>query len=320
MARTNATRTRWSTLLKIGVTIVGLLIIVLGFDLAKIVDTLRQASWEWAAIGFLLVNLSLFVRAFRWWVLLQGLGTAVRFGRLAELYFVGNFYNTFLPSGFGGDVVRVLEVAQDVDSGVAAGTVLVDRLTGLMTLFIMALVTLPLRPATFPAELLWVITAVCGLGLVAGLIVLQGGLALRVMAWLPRQLERYVENFIQPILTTVRHCGWAAIIKAIAVSAVFNFVMVGWWAAAGRALGFEITFTYLLIVIPILSITLLVPSIGGIGVREPIASLLFTGAGLSPAEATALAFLVTIVERLSGLVGAPVYLASLFRKKASTSE
>lgn len=301
-------------------TVVGLVIVLLEFDREAIVTTLRNANLGWAAIGFLLVNLSLFVRAYRWWMLLLGLlpatgETAVRFGRLTELYFVGNFYNTFLPSGFGGDVVRVLEVAQDVDTGVAAGTVIVDRLTGLITLFFMALFALPFRPATFPAELMGTIVFVSLLGIGIGLVVLQGDLALWLVRSFPTWLERYVIRFLQPILTAVRHCGRLAVAKAIAVSVVFNLIMVGWWAAAGLALGFSLSFTYLLIIIPILSIALLVPSIGGLGVREAISPLLFAGAGLAQPEAAALAFLVFIIERLSGLVGAPIYLASLWRKR-----
>ena len=72
-------------------------------------------------------------------ILVRSLHADVPFKRLVELYFVGGFFNVFLPSGFGGDVVRILELAQDVPAGLAAGTVIIDRLTGLMMLFALAL-------------------------------------------------------------------------------------------------------------------------------------------------------------------------------------
>jgi hypothetical protein len=85
----------------------------------------------------------LVVRTFRWRALLVGLGLAPSFGRLLKLYFVGAFFNTFLLSGFGGDVVRVIELAQDERRSAAFGTVLVDRMTGILSLFLMGLIVLP---------------------------------------------------------------------------------------------------------------------------------------------------------------------------------
>jgi uncharacterized membrane protein YbhN (UPF0104 family) len=102
---------------------------------------------------------------------------------------VGNFFNAFLPSGFGGDAVRIMEVARDVPANVAAGTVIVDRLTGLLMLFVMALVGLPFRPADFPQELFLLITAVSVAGLIGGVILLEGSLLRRFGGWLPAKLS-----------------------------------------------------------------------------------------------------------------------------------
>jgi uncharacterized membrane protein YbhN (UPF0104 family) len=104
-------------------------------------------------VGFLLFNLSLVVRAYRWLLLLRGIGDTIRFQRLVSLYFAANFFNSVLPSGFSGDVVRAVEAAQDVPARTAAGTVLVDRATGLLALFLIGLSALPFRPDNFPNRL-----------------------------------------------------------------------------------------------------------------------------------------------------------------------
>jgi uncharacterized membrane protein YbhN (UPF0104 family) len=144
-------------LLKIGVTILGLYLVLREVDLASILAVLRGVNVWWVFVTFMLVNASLVLRAYRWLLLLRGVGAMVPFGRLVELYFVGNFFNMFLLSGFGGDVVRVLESARDVPGSVAAGTVILDRFTGLIMLFVMALLALPWRPDNFPAWLVWFI-------------------------------------------------------------------------------------------------------------------------------------------------------------------
>lgn len=302
------------TLLKIGVTLAGLAYVLAQVPLAEISAEFTGIRWSWVIVAFILIILGVLVRAYRWLLLLRGLGVHIAFRRLTAIYFVGGFFNTFLPSGFGGDVVRVFEVAQNVPRNIAAGTVIVDRLLGMLMLFVMALLALPFRPATFPDSLLWPITAICIIGLVAGVILLEGSLIRRLDRWLPARLSVVDER--QPlakVLKAVQGSGRQAILGALAVSVILNLMLTGWWMAAGLALGYTIGYFYFLLVVPILSVALLVPSIGGLGVSESLAPLLFAGAGLSPAQAVPLSLLVFILVRLAGLFGAPVYIISTIR-------
>ncbi len=308
-------RKHWSTLLKLAITILGLGIVLTRFDPQLIGLILVQANWAWVLVGFLLVNFSLVLRAYRWLILLRGLHASIPFRRLVELYFVGNFFNTFLPSGFGGDVIRIVEASREVDPGVAAGSVIVDRMTGLMMLFALALVALPFRPADFPQELFWMVAIVCGIGLIGGFVLLEGSLLRLIARWLPTKIADAGNGFIDKFTRAVDECGWRAIGGAMLVSILFNLIQAAWWKTAGLALGFDIPYTYYLLVVPILSLTLLLPSIGGLGVREFAAPLLFSGAGLSPEEAIALTLLVFGLERFSGLLGGPVYIYTTLRDR-----
>ncbi len=300
------------TVLKVGVTVIGLIIVINNIDLTQLGQNLRQTRPEWVAVGFGMVIGSYLLRAVRWRILLRGLGSRLSLLRLLELYLIGAFFNALLPSGFGGDVVRAIEASRDAPPEVAAGTVFVDRLTGLLSLFVMALVALAWQPTTLPYTLALQIGAVCLLGLVIGLLLLEGSLMLRLSYWLPGPLHRLGHGLIQKILTAVKKCGWQSVLGALVVSFLFNLLLVGWWTAGARALDLPITYGHHIIIVPIWSILLLVPSIGGLGVREVLAPTLYGALGLAPAEAVALTLLVFAMERLSSLVGAPVYiLASL---------
>ncbi|MCI0394182.1 MAG: flippase-like domain-containing protein [Chloroflexi bacterium] len=307
-------RKRLTTVLKVGVTLAGLIIVLQQVELDGIADKLVNVQWSWLLVAFILATVSLVLRAYRWHLLLRGLGVSLPFGRLVELYFVGNFFNAFLLSGFGGDAVRILEVAQDVPANVAAGTVIVDRLTGLLMLFAMALVALPFRPPGFPETLLLIVTITSIAGLVGGFILLDGRLLRRFGRWLPAKLSPVGDGPVARLLQAVQGCGWRALWGAMAISVLFNLLLVAWWATTGWALGYDVPYSYYLLVVPILSVALLVPSVSGLGVRESLAPPLFAGAGLDPEGAFALAFLVFIVMRLSSLLGAPVYIASLVRR------
>jgi uncharacterized membrane protein YbhN (UPF0104 family) len=312
-----AIRRNLGTLLKLSFTAAALLFVFTQVDFADIGQRLLHADWRWSLLGFMLVNLSLVVRAYRWLALLRGLGTDVRVGRLIELWFVANFFNSFLPSGLSGDVVRAIEVADDVPADVAAGTVIIDRATGLLALFVLSLLALPFRPVNFPTYLLWIIGGICAGGLAAGFVLLDGRL--------PRRFGRFIPNKLQPlwdkldrVLQAVEACGWPAIWQAMAVSAVFNLIQIAWFWAAGRALGYtNVGLVPYFLIVPIMAIAILLPSIGGLGIRESVAPILFNSAGLSDDQAVALTLLVFAFERFSGLLGAPVYIFSLLRRRPS---
>ncbi|UCC61414.1 MAG: flippase-like domain-containing protein [Anaerolineae bacterium] len=167
-------RRHLSSLLKVGVS-VGLLAWVLPrIGLVEIWHEIQAVHLGWLGLAFALCVLGTALRAYRWQALLLGLKLQVPTRRLIKLYFVGTFFNTFLPSGFGGDVVRVLELTQDSRRAhEATGTVLVDRLTGILVLLAMALLALPFSLNVIPPALAAGLAALATGGLVGGWLLFQ---------------------------------------------------------------------------------------------------------------------------------------------------
>ena len=306
-------RKHLSTIIKIGVTLLGLGVVLTRFDPRAIALVISQASLGWLLIGFLLFNASVILRAYRWLLLVRSVHADVPFRRLVELYFVGGFFNVFLPSGFGGDVVRILEMSQDVPAGLAAGTVIIDRLTGLLMLFALALLALPFRPPGFPQELLQVIVVICVTGLLVGFLLLEGSLLRRLQSLLPDRLLEAGNGFIPKFTQAVDECGGRAIAGALAVSVLFNLLQAAWWTTSSWSLGLSVPYFYMVLVVPLFSLAMLIPSIGGLGVRELLAPVLFAPAGLTAEQAIALTLLVFGLERLSGLLGGPLYIYTTLR-------
>jgi hypothetical protein len=126
-------------------------------------------------------------------------------------------------------------------------------------------------------------------------------------SWLPGPLSPVGDGLAARVLKAMHACGWQAIVKAMGVSFLFNILLVSWWASLGQALQLSAPFTHYLFAVPVLSVLLLVPSIGGLGVRELVAPTLFAGA-ISEVEAVSLSLMVFGVVRTAGLLGAPLYL------------
>jgi hypothetical protein len=55
-------------------------------------------------------------------------------------------------------------------------------------------------------------------------------------------------------------------------------------------------------------------------VRENLSPALFSGAAIAAEEAVALTLLVFALERVASLLGAPLYLASIFREKRGSAQ
>lgn len=305
-------RGRVMTLLKIGVTLAGLYLVMSRLEPVLIVQAISSANWWWMALGFVLIGTSLVVRAWRWQVILRGSGADIRFRRLVELYFVGTFFNAFLPSGFGGDVVRAAEAAQDVPATIAVSTVVIDRLSGLMALFLMALAILPFRPPDFPPTVLGLIVVLSVSGLAAGIVLVDGRLARGLVDRLPKAVRELGGGILPRTVEAVDRCSWKALARALLISLLFNLMQVGWWYTTGRALGLVVSYSYYVLVVPLLALAMLFPSVGGLGVRETLAPLLF-GPVMAPEQAVALTLLVFGLERTASLLGAPVYLYATVR-------
>ncbi len=88
---------------------------------------------------------------------------------------------------------------------------------------------------------------------------------------------------------------------------VMNFILA-------RALGLnQISFGYLILVVPITFVIGLLPSINGIGVRDTGYVLLLTRIGLQPAEILSLSFTVTIIPIILSIAGGLSFL--FYRQK-----
>lgn len=194
---------------------------------------------------------------------------------------------------------------------------MIDRMTGLLALFAMAMVVLPFRPAGFSTELAWTIGAICIVGTAAGVALIDGRLLHALTHRLPPSLRKKGGGFLEKFALAIHRCGWRAVVAALIVSVLFNLIQIGWWAAAAQGLSLTIAYSYFLLIVPVMSLALLVPSIGGLGVRESLSLALFAGAAITAEQAVALTLLVFALERVASLLGAPTYLVSLWRGRRS---
>lgn len=107
----------------------------------------RQLAIFWTDPWALVFNFAvwffcyLLMGALRWYLLLRGLKLDVPFFRVVMLELIGFFFNTAMPGAVGGDIVKAIYVVREQKAesrAPAMVTVLLDRVTGLVGLFLMS--------------------------------------------------------------------------------------------------------------------------------------------------------------------------------------
>ena len=108
---------------------------------------LRTADYTWIAIGIVIYLVVEIAAAARWQVLLRVQDIHLSLPRMSGLFFIGMFYNQFLPGGTGGDIMKSYLLLKETPGKKATGflVVLMDRLVGLLALITLAGVLIGLR-------------------------------------------------------------------------------------------------------------------------------------------------------------------------------
>ena len=296
----------------------GLLWLLLsGVDIARVWQTARTASPAWMAAALALYFVMCVVSAWRWLVLLRAQDVQLPLPRLLGSFLVATFFNNFLPSNIGGDVVRIGDTARAAGSKTLATTVvLLDRGIGLLGLVLVAALG-----ATLSADA--AVTAVFGgpaglwLMLLAGLLlasplVLAPGRVTTLLTPLARLHREWVTERIGRLTAALGRLRGrpGALLLCFIGGVLVQLTLVAFYGAVARGLDIPIALSQLAVLVPLSFIVQMMPvSVNGFGVREATFTLYFSRIGLPAESALALSLIGAVLIMLFSLSGAGAYLA-----------
>ncbi|WP_322969057.1 lysylphosphatidylglycerol synthase transmembrane domain-containing protein [Faecalibacter sp. LW9] len=111
-----------------------------------IFDNYKNANWMYIALAVILYVISQALSVFRLDYYFRDIQLDLSYRSNIRLYFLGMFYNTFVPGGVGGDAYKVYMLNKNYDNGVKkiSQAVFLDKIIGLfaMVLIIVFLVYL----------------------------------------------------------------------------------------------------------------------------------------------------------------------------------
>jgi glycosyltransferase 2 family protein len=287
-------------------------------DIGRLWDIARKASIAWLAIALLLYLINVIASVWRWHLLLGAQEVEFPTSRLVTTYLISLFFNNFLPSNIGGDVIRIGDTARATRSKTAATMIVLgDRVLGLIGLILVAAVGATIaaggpryRPVPIWPAWLW-----AGFFLTAAIsapAVLApdgvGRLLKPLMVVHPEWIGGRIES-VTAVLSRFR--GHPAAIASCFAGAVFvQAVTILFYVTVAHALHVPISPWDLAVIVPVSTVIQMAPvSVNGFGVREATFSYYFTRLGL-PIESALLVSLAGVsLMMLFSLSGAVVYVA-----------
>lgn len=123
-------------LLKIAVTILCFWYISRKIDFTKAKEAVLQADWWWLFLSVVAFAFSKFLASFRLNIYFKNINIHLSQKQNLKLYWLGMFYNLFLPGAISGDAYKVILLTRkyDVSYKKTTAAVLLDRFSGLLAL------------------------------------------------------------------------------------------------------------------------------------------------------------------------------------------
>jgi glycosyltransferase 2 family protein len=127
------------TILKFAVSFGILVLIAFKVDTRELWNILKQAHIGYYLAAILVYYIVQIFSAYRWFLLLKPINLKTRFAKILSFYYLGMYFNFFLPTAIGGDAVRVYYLHKEEKKlSQSTTSVFLDRDLGMAALLIMA--------------------------------------------------------------------------------------------------------------------------------------------------------------------------------------
>ena len=128
------------TALKIAFSVLLIYLVFTKVEIAEVWAVIKSANVFYLILALLFFIISKIVAAFRLNLYFRLLKIPLSHKSNLQLYLLGMFYNLFLPGGIGGDAYKgyLIKKTFDIKTKKVVSVLLLDRLSGLLLLFIYA--------------------------------------------------------------------------------------------------------------------------------------------------------------------------------------
>lgn len=283
------------TILKFTISL-GLIIYLFSskIDKEELISNFKLLDWRFIPLIFGTIVIHYVISSFRWKSLLihERSHEVSRF-YLFKLYFVGAFFNNFMPTSIGGDVYKMLKLGKKIgDSATGFSSVFTERFTGIIMLFLIGLLSM---------------SKTLGFGVFVLIFWMISGfyIGMRVLGLLSTKIK-FLGKIYNALMVYKDHPK--VLIFALLTSLLIQFFAISTQYLTFMAIGIKLPVFYSLMAFPIITLAgFFIPSINGIGVQDALYASMFSFVGVSVSSAVSVSIIYHMIRMAVSLIGGLIY-------------
>jgi len=273
-------------------------------DSRQVLAQLKHIDTRWLVPAFVISLFQLVVLGTRYAYIARTLGLRLTWLKATSEYALSVLVNQILPTGVVGDGLRAVRQAKhsELTLGPAVEAVALDRLSGHVVLWLVALASAPFGFGTTVLDFSRMGFAAAAVGLVTCLGAL---LVVRIkrLERLRRDVAHFVKRGVHVLLAPKQALVHVPLSLALIVLILLQFYV------CARAVGADLSLRQLMWVGPLILLATSLPSFfAGWGIREGASALLFAAIGLGGSTGVAVALAFGAFSLVVALPGAVVLL------------
>ena len=300
-------------------------------DFSDVIEILKSSDKILLLLSFSTHALGVYITAVRWKTLLDTQKVKLSTATLSATVLIGSFFNNFLPTSIGGDVFRTYDASKkgNITLGASTSIILVERLSGVVSASIYAMVALFLgftaighQSVIIPIIIFFVI-AVTFAFLIINPSLFKLDKVFNRFKFI-RKLKEKLSSAYDTLISFKKYKR--ALIVVLIFSFLLQFTVILNWFLAAKALGINLNIEAFIFIVPVVSTIAMVPiSVGGIGVRENSLVFIMVAMGVANDKAVLCSLLILFMIVLVGIVGGITYsirpyFKSKFKEKAKNTD
>ena len=300
-----------SLLLRFGLSGVLLVYLFSKIDVGQMTEMLKSADFKYifyAGTIFMVIHVFLLLR---WTVFIRALDLHVSFQNIFNCFFIGLFFNLFLPTSTGGDIVKTIFLFKDTnDKPKVVASVVADRLCGFVSICFVALVFFIFAHKLInDRSVLLSILVLAGVSL--GLISIL--FSERIFSFCCRIFPAKIKEKIMSLHYAIALLKGkkSALLTGVVLSCLSQMTLAYAFHLVAKALHHEIPLIYFLTFVPMVCVVASLPSIGGLGVRDAGVAYFFAKVGVATSTSVSISLINFFFMVLMGLLGGAIYVLAL---------
>jgi len=277
--------------------------LIFTFDFSKSWEVILKSNTYYFLISFVFIILNYVFSAIRWkFLVLSDQKLTLWF--YIKLYFIGSFFNNFLPTSIGGDAYKILLLGEKIDSKTDAFTAtFLERFLGMIALLVFSLYGLfsynNVDLSTFILGFFFVIAGFFGFLIFYPKFRINHTLFNKIFSIIDKIHDSFMryKNFPQVILFS------------LISSFIVQFFSIMSQYVLFLAIGFNVPLDYAFFAFPIIFLSgYAIPSLNGIGSQDFLYQKFFNNIGIVSETVLAASVLYHLARFLVSLIGGIFYI------------